>query len=344
MTKSRPSAAEIAAAVTQASHAPSVHNTQPWRWRVTTTALELFADRTRRLHSTDPHGRLLMLSCGATLNHLTVAMGASGWSANIIRFPDRSQPSHLASITFERAAVDTHVKDLAQAISSRRSDRRPMSSWPVPDPHVQRFTALAAEYGGIVQPLSPEQTMAWDALARLATQRKVLPEYRQELYAWTHRREASRDGIPAANRVSLDERVTPGANRFPPGDIPLRPRDESASHAVSLLISTSSDDAMARLRAGEALSAILLEATSLGLATAIDSQVLELDSSRAIIESDMLHGTRSPQVLVTVGWPSSADPLPETPRRELGEILGATTQEHQFLVDQLVPGHQHGLA
>ncbi|MEU4749761.1 nitroreductase, partial [Micromonospora tulbaghiae] len=55
----------LEAAARQSLHAPSVFNTQPWRWRVTTDALELRADPDRQLAHTDPDGRLLMLSCGA---------------------------------------------------------------------------------------------------------------------------------------------------------------------------------------------------------------------------------------------------------------------------------------
>jgi hypothetical protein len=107
--------------------------------------------------------------------------------------------------------------------------------------------------------------------------------------------------------------------------VPLARRAADDPQALSLLIATSSDDALARLRAGEAMSAVLLEATRLGLATAIDSQVLEMDSTRSVVEDRLLHGSLTPQVLLTVGWPSSADPLPATPRRFVGDVLTDTT-------------------
>jgi hypothetical protein len=102
-------------------------------------------------------------------------------------------------------------------------------------------------------------------------------------------------------------------------------------------LTASSDDPIARLRSGEALSAVLLEATRLGLATSIDSQVLEVAATRRTVEDDLLRGTRSPQVLVTVGWPSSADPLPQTPRRPTSDIFHSTVDENEMLSEDHPP-------
>ncbi len=46
--------AELVTAVERAVRAPSVHNTQPWRWRVGDDAVQLHADWTRHLVATDP--------------------------------------------------------------------------------------------------------------------------------------------------------------------------------------------------------------------------------------------------------------------------------------------------
>ena len=71
----------LEAAARQSLHAPSVFNTQPWRWRITADALELRGDPDRQLTHTDPEGRLLMLSCGAALHHARVSLAAFGWAA-----------------------------------------------------------------------------------------------------------------------------------------------------------------------------------------------------------------------------------------------------------------------
>jgi len=52
--------------IATAARAPSVHNTQPWRFRVGEFAIELYADMGRKLR-TDPLGREMLISCGAAL-------------------------------------------------------------------------------------------------------------------------------------------------------------------------------------------------------------------------------------------------------------------------------------
>ena len=49
--------------------APSVHNTQPWAWRLRPDGFDLYADHHRRLPVADPSGRELVISCGAALHH-----------------------------------------------------------------------------------------------------------------------------------------------------------------------------------------------------------------------------------------------------------------------------------
>src|ERR1700739_2620130 len=114
-------------AVQLACRAPSVHNSQPWRWVADGGVLRLFVDTDRAVPGTDRSGREAIISCGAALDHLRVAMLAAGWQAQIERFPNPNDPDHLASIEF--APVD-HVTraqlDRAKAILHPRTDRLPM--------------------------------------------------------------------------------------------------------------------------------------------------------------------------------------------------------------------------
>lgn len=316
MGNPHPSPAEIAAAVALASHAPSVHNTQPWQWRVTGDGLELVADRTRRLQASDPQGRMLMLSCGTTLHHLAVAMTSMGWEPEIRRLPDPRRPSLLACISFRPARTTAEAAELAAAITARRTDRRPMSTWGLPEAHLRAFVSLAARYGSLAEALGPGQADEWKLIWPPDADRQERAAH-GEAFAWTHRPAATHDGIPADNLPTGPLR---GLRRSPvpsPGD----PEYAEEPGLLTLLLTTSSDDTLACLRAGEALSAVLLEATRRGLATAIDTEALEREETRDLIEQEVLHGSRTPQVVVRVGWPSSADPLPMTPRRGVQEIL-----------------------
>ena len=96
---------QLAEAVRHALRAPSVHNTQPWRWRIddgddddTGGRVELYADLNRHLYATDPQRRDLVISCGAALHHLLVALAHIGRRATVLRMPDPEDPTHLATV------------------------------------------------------------------------------------------------------------------------------------------------------------------------------------------------------------------------------------------------------
>lgn len=93
-----PDAVTIRTALTLAGRAPSIHNTQPWRWRVGGAGLEFYCEPHRQLENTDPDGRDLMISCGAALHHCVVALAALGWKAMVHRLPDPDDAGYLAAV------------------------------------------------------------------------------------------------------------------------------------------------------------------------------------------------------------------------------------------------------
>jgi hypothetical protein len=135
--------------------------------------------------------------------------------------------------------------------------------------------------------------------------------------------ESADDGIPAANLLVEPPDPAHG-RRFTPGRLDHDPAGEPDG-ALLAVIGTASDDTLSQLRAGEALSAVLLHATLLGLATCPLSQVLEVDDTRRVLRDDVLDGAISPQLVLRVGFPTSAAPLPATPRRPIANILYSGT-------------------
>src|SRR6516225_5552136 len=80
-----------------ASRAPSVHNTQPWRFAVGPHAIDLYADAERQL-SQDREGRELLISCGAALFGLRLAVRGLGYLPAVRLLPDPSRPALLARV------------------------------------------------------------------------------------------------------------------------------------------------------------------------------------------------------------------------------------------------------
>ena len=86
-------------------------------------------------------------------------------------------------------------------------------------------------------------------------------------------------------------------------------------------LGTKDDSRLARLRAGEATSLVLLTATALGLSSCPVTEPLEIVDTREAVRSDLFGVSGYPQMLLRVGWaPVNADPIPSTPRRPLGDV------------------------
>ena len=124
--------ARLAQVLEHALRAPSVHNTQPWRWRLDGDVIDLFADIGRQLPVTDPDGRDLTISCGVALHHLVVALGHAGHDAYVKRMPDPQDNTHLATITISDAPPDPATARLFGAIGRRHTELRRMRCQPLP--------------------------------------------------------------------------------------------------------------------------------------------------------------------------------------------------------------------
>ena len=121
----------IEQALTLACRAPSLHNSQPWRWVLEGNAVQLFVDKDRVLYATDHSGREALLGCGAVLDHFRVAMAAAGWVANVDRFPNPNNLLLLASVDFSPMEFVTEaIVAVRKRSLLRRTDRLPFAEPP----------------------------------------------------------------------------------------------------------------------------------------------------------------------------------------------------------------------
>ena len=84
--------------VTTAARTPSVHNTQPWRFRVGQSAIELYCDPRRKLRA-DPAGRKMLISCGAALFGLRLAVRSLGYLPVAELLPEPRRTRLLGRVT-----------------------------------------------------------------------------------------------------------------------------------------------------------------------------------------------------------------------------------------------------
>lgn len=312
----------VLAALALASRAPSVHNSQPWLWRLGPGFVHLYSDPRRWLPATDPDARDLLLSCGAVLHHLTVALAATEIAPTVHRLPNRAEPDHLAAVELMPGTGTVADLERAAAIPRRRTDRRRFADWPLNPGHLEELTKAAAGHGALLRAVTEpaHQRLLAAAIDFAAVEQDDTAGYPTEIAMWSGGR-AEADGVPAANVPPAGQGATVlPMRRWADGDLAQRPSGRDG--ATILVLGTSSDDRLSQLRAGEACSAVLLAATGLGLAGSVLSQPLEVPVTRRLVRDGVLGGTMCPQLVIRVGWPpAGAPPLPATPRRPVSETL-----------------------
>jgi len=305
--------------VAAATMAPSMHNTQPWRFRLepASQTISLYADPARMLRVADPQGRALHISCGAALFNLRLAAAAAGRRVVVRLIPDPGQPSLLVTVRLTGPCHPQQCElELYAAIPARHTNRSPFSRRLVP-PGVLAELAEAARLEGAVLHLPGDQEVS--RLLRLARDAELAllddPAYRAELAQWAGGAR-DREGIP-------DEAVGP---RDPAGATPVRDFtpatpgptryawfEEEPQLAV---LSTPFRDRADWLRAGQALERVLLVATTRGIAVSPLTQPLE--TADAWLVRDPQSGMEYPQMILRLGYGLPVSPVP---RRPFSDVL-----------------------
>jgi nitroreductase len=301
--------------------APSMHNTQPWRFRIQDAGgtIELHADPARMLPVGDPDGRAAHIACGAALLNLRVAAAAAGLRPDIRLRPDPGQPLLLAEIRLgERHHPTRWERELHAAIWRRQTNREPFSNRPVP-PGIRAELAEAASLeGATLAFLDREES---ERVLRLAAEaeRDLLanPAYRAEIARWAGGYR-DRDGIPGS---ALGPR-SPGG-RDPVRDfIPERRREPFRyawfeEYPQLAVLSAGPGGPAAWLASGQALQRVWLTATCRGISACPLTQPLETAAAWQVRDPQTAAGP--PQMIMRIGY---GLPLPPgAPRLPVAEVI-----------------------
>jgi hypothetical protein len=313
------------AAVGRALLAPSVHNTQPWRFVLRPDSLDVLADHSRQLAVLDPTGRQLHLSLGCALLNARVSLAADGCTATVLRLPEPGRPELVARIVFEDGdPVDPVLAALEPDIALRQTNRRRFTADPVPDELVGTLVRTAAGEGAQLHPVVDSEDR--QALARLSQKADVAqisdPAYRAELRAWTSNDSTRLDGVRAA--------VVPHVDGTSGDEVPIRDFDTqgagwlpaqtySSADQCLLLLGTETDSPQDWIRAGEALERVWLEITRAKFVASLFSQVIEVGALRVQLRDELRLGMH-PHIVLRVGRaPVTAASL----RRHISDVLDA---------------------
>jgi nitroreductase len=314
-----PPADVIAELLRVATLAPSMHNTQPWRFRVlrASQTIELSADPSRMLKYGDPHGRAVHIACGAAVLNLRLAIAVAGREPVVRLLPDPGRPQLLAALRlggpYRPGEADT---DLHAAIAARHTNRGPFSNRRVPPGVLAELVQAASTEGATLHLPGHAETARLLYLVSDAEQDLLAdPGYRAELARWAGGNR-DRDGIPGSALGPRDPAgQTPVRDFTPDRHQPLGYAwfEESPQLAV---LSTACGTRKDWLRAGHALQRVLLTATTHGIAAAPLTQPLE--TADAWLVRDPRSGSEQPQMILRLGY---GLPVPATPRLPVTDVL-----------------------
>ncbi|WP_433362210.1 Acg family FMN-binding oxidoreductase [Actinoplanes sp. CA-142083] len=308
-----PSRRVLVDCVHSATAAPSLHNSQPWRFRIRSGRIDVYADPDRRLPVLDPQGRELMISVGAAVLNLRLALREAGYLNDLQLFPE---PGVVARVTATHPEpVSDELAALAEAIPHRHTNRLPFAHLAVPEKVLDKLRDAAHAEGAVLAVATPEGR---DAILRLAgTADRVLrarPGYTTELARWTG--DPRHDGVPIWAAGPWDALEAVPIRDFAQLSGEPRKRERFEPYPTILVLATHGDDRLAWVRAGQALQRVLLTATWHGVASTPIGQPVEVPEIRRRL-LDPASGL-SVQMVLRIGYGRMAG---RTPRRPVTDVL-----------------------
>jgi len=314
--------------IESAAAAPSIHNTQPWRFTVVADdLLHVEADQDRALWVSDPRARALYLSCGAALFNIKTAIRMTGYNPLVWPLPQPEfAPTVLAAVQAEPGRPPTFAeREMYEAIWQRHTNRNPFTSEQISESMVVALEQAAGFEFAVLRMLTGGQAaivldMAAEASAELAQD----VEHQIELARWigVSGAKSAREGIPAEALPSKPRRE-PAPIR---GDLAAaspaiaRPSADYEQFPQLAVLTTARDEPADWLRAGQALQRVLLTATAHGVSASFLYQSIELRDMRGD-EAPAWPFPENPQMVIRLGY---GKPAAASPRRPMDDVLTRT--------------------
>jgi hypothetical protein len=316
--------AELRFVAHAAAAAPSVHNTQPWCFAKHQHAIRLYANPDYKLTCADPAGREMLISCGAALFNLRMAVRHLGFAAKVRLLPDPAEINLLAEIGWGWHASPTAEESrLYQSIARRHTHRGPFIADipPLLTGDLVRIARQEQAQLRVIYDSSRYHPLA--GLIHLAERiQRASPGFTAERTRWARPPgDGRRDGVPAAAYPAQPDGLEFAGRDFACGTgwgYPLKsPPDGPNAIGLVALLTTRDDSRVAWLLAGQALQRLLLHATSQGVSAAFHTQPLELPQLRQQIRTEFTDGD-CPQMLLRLG---RGGHTAVTPRRPVPQLL-----------------------
>lgn len=266
--------------------APSPHNTQPWRFEITDTAIDVHADHGRGTGAIDPYRREMHVGLGAAVENLSLAAYAEGFVPHVDLLPTDGPATHLARVRLEPGR--RQPSRLHAQIPHRHTNRYAFTDRAVPSGALAAMAALAEAPVRVVWLTQRRVRAEYGELLVAATEAIVADEgQRADDASWFRQRwdEIQRRGDGITTDTAGLPDLTGALAKLLPAQTPratgeawldaTRDRHTRTAAAYGILVVPDSGPVATRLAGGRSLQRIHLWANAHGLALHHMNQVTE---------------------------------------------------------------------
>ncbi|TCO20310.1 nitroreductase family protein [Kribbella steppae] len=312
---------EVGIMLAAAGQAPSMHNTQPWRFEINGSVIDVLLDTDRALPAADLSNRFVRVGLGAAAFNLRVAAAMLGHETTLAIDPDPAVPDVVVRIFLaDRRVPVAGLASLYGEVSRRFTYRGPMVDRPMSPRLMQLLIEAATSEHAELRWLDDEQRAGLGPIVRSADDRDVHEEDRlHERLRWIGG-DRTAEGVPDSVLGPLPARAGAVRDLSAGVDIPHREHAAFEPTPVIAVLATADDDERAWVRAGMALQRVWLTATSYELAASFLNQALEYPALRDQVRT-LIGRDAWPQLIIRLGYPTEGSGL--TPRRPWNETLDA---------------------
>lgn len=307
--------------------APSGHNSQPWKFRLTERSIEIHPDFEYALPAVDPSHRELYISLGCAGENICAVAPNFGFKAN---WSSKMNSNGVYFIIIDLVKADSKTDDsILQTVKERQSNRSIFNGKLIPKTEIDTLKSIATEPDiGLYffnKDSAPFETLK-DFILKGNQLQMNDSNFKNELISWirfnkNHVKKTNNGlsykvmGSPAMPRV-IGKMVVKSFLKPTKQNASDTKKIDSSSHFVLL---TSKNNTMSQwISLGFYLERILLKFVELGIANAYLNPPCEIDSLSEELRKSIPINNEYPTILMRIGYANST---PYSPRKAVKEVL-----------------------
>lgn len=310
-----------------AMKAPSGHNTQPWKFRLTDNAIDVYPDFNCSLPVVDENHRELYISLGAAVENLCIAMHEFGYHEDVSILTD-DEGEYYVHVEFEKVEK-TYSDPLFVQIAKRQTNRKVYAGRKLYGDTLKVLNGISLEndvHFYFYKNGEEEFNLLKEFIYRGNEAQMNDNDFKNELTSWIRLNkkqvELNRDGLTYAvmGSPSVPEWIGKPIMKHVLNPNTQNKSDEkkinSSSHLV--LFTTSNNTPLEWIYLGRSLERFLLETTLLGVANAYLNQPCEVKALADEMRTKLSINGEYPTLLVRIGY---ASPMPYSPRKDISKLI-----------------------